>query len=381
MNAFQSPSGAFPLRQGIRTQPLLVLVGPPGDKPCGILDYVQRLLPELSQFGPVTACSYEQALTLAKSHSGEEWFLVHYERSRVPRSQYLRTLSRWVGNRLFIVPHEVYWEDPFAFPMSRLTAPWPLSGVQKALYRWRHRPWFRETALQKQGYGAHTVFPLNQGTADILVARGMQTPWQIIPHARLDAFPVTTATPAMADMDFIWGLPGFITANNDYETVLQGLTRLPTHALVFLGSERDPNLIQTRKWKERVQALGLSHRVQWAGYIPESDWPKHLASVDGFVAPFKHRSASGSLFLAMAARKPILAANMGLTREMVALGAPLQLVGQDDWTTAMEQTAKGQAIAPPDTYAWTYAKVAQAYWQAMQAALERPGRNSNAADQ
>jgi glycosyltransferase involved in cell wall biosynthesis len=347
----------------------LVLVGPRSDRPCGILDYVQHLAPELARLAPLTVCDYEESLKIAAIASPKMAFLVHFERSRVPGHNFLRRLAALVGDRLFVVPHEVYQNDPFAFPMNQLMGSWPVLVMKRLLYRWRHQSWFRELDLQAHGYYAKAVFPLTESAAAILQERAAPSAFYVVPLARLPATREMASEKIWPQLRFVWGLIGFLTPNNDYETLLQSLLQLPDQGLVLLGGERDPNFPQTQKWKARIQALGLESRVYWTGYIAESEWPRFLGAVDGFVAPFKHRSASASLFLAMQTTKPILASDISLTQEMVSLGAPLHLVASHEWVEAMSRASSPGWASPPDTYSWTYARVAQAYWQTMIACL------------
>lgn len=372
MNAFGGLTHSEALEVAAASGLSLVLVGPRPDRPCGILDYVQHLAPELARLAPLTVCDYSEALKLAPIASQKMVFLVHFERSRVPGSRYLRKLGALVGNRLFVVPHEVYSSDPFAFPINQLKGAWPILVLKRLLYRWRHQAWFREMDLQAHGYYARAVFPLTKSASHILHERSISSSLDVIPLARLPALREAASERILPGLRFVWGLIGFLNTNNDYEVLLQSLLQLPDQGLVLLGGERDSSQPLTQKWKARIQALGLEHRVHWAGYVPDSDWPRYLGAVDGFVAPFKHRSASASLFLAMQTTKPILASDIALTQEMVALGAPLHLIAWEGWVEAMSRASRSGWASPPDTYSWTYARVAQMYWQAMTAYLGKP---------
>ncbi len=450
----------------------LVLVGPPGDRPCGIRDYVCRLEDAVAQVGsqvtppgrPLQVTDYAGALHLAVAGKGSWDFLVHYERSRVPQPDYLFALSSALSghaasapslkggqdaprsatpkfsprenrSRLFVVPHEVYAEDPYAFPYAQVGGPWPLGAMRRWLYRRRHADWFREVELQRHGYYADGIFPLSRIAGDILHRRweegvslrekSLDAPIKtlqenqkppvirVIPHARLEPYrlwpktgsgnaesPGEAGTPAEAGtltrssalprlgtrsekeshgLAWLWGLAGFASASNDIEMILRALAALPAQGLVFFcgGSATGPQLPEknSEKISELVVSLGLAERVFFRGYVDEQDWPETFAEVDGFVAPWKFRSASGSLFMALAAEKPVLVSDLPLAREIREEGADLILVagGVTGWSQAMSRVAeggltdKGMGLALNATYPWSYPTVLREYLVAMRA--------------
>jgi len=333
---------------------------------------VKRLAPHLESLTDTWVGDYGQARRKAgESDSDRQVFLVHYERTRVPFSGYLRALSRALTGggrgRLFVVPHEVYREDPFAYPESSLIRT-GLAGIAQHLrYRWKHRPWYRELRCQKNGYWADAVFPLSRPACEVLRERSPASRFEVIPHAVLDGFEQAAAKSTLRPVgaSWLWGLFGFITPANDYELVFQALASCPHQALVVIGGDRTedraPGLISLRR---RVEEMGLEGRVSFTGYLAEDGVAPVLMAMDGFLCPFKFRSASGSLSMVLAAGKPVLAADLPLTREYRDAGARVKLLPAGSvqaWSEAMiveESRPQDMSLA---SYAWSYAHAAEAY--------------------
>lgn len=367
----------------------MVLLGPSALTPCGIADYVERLAPALASRCQLEVLSYADGWARAKlaqdsrkNRIGErspDAFLLHYERMRVPGRHFMRDLSRWVGDRLFVVPHEVYAEDPFAFPESELGAPWPLIYLQRALYRRRHRPWFSELALQKRGYGARAVFPLNRVAAEVLGQRNSQVTLEVIPLARWNAEAAILPRQGLRPpgVKWLWVVAGFLTPANDYEALFAALRELPDQGLVLAGGLRpDGPQDIAQLLRSQAQAMGVGDRVVITGYLPESELPATLAVADGFACPFKFRSASASILQALACRRPVLATSLPMTREMAGDGAPLILVEAGQWGRLMAEVAEGRRSPPQDHYRWNAETVAEAYLRSMRICLNARSSNS-----
>ena len=93
------------------------LVGPDQTQPCGIADYTSRLAAALAERCDLTFVPFRDAL-LDPSLGECEAILLQYERSLVPEGFPDRLAVHHPG-RVHVVPHEVYDEDPFAFPSAR----------------------------------------------------------------------------------------------------------------------------------------------------------------------------------------------------------------------------------------------------------------------
>jgi hypothetical protein len=275
--------------------------------------------------------------------------------------------------RVYVVPHEVYREDPFAFPYADLRSAFPpVLWLKRALYRWRHRGYAREQRLQASGYGAHRVFPLSGPGAEILraVATAQGKILAPVPHAYFVP-PETGSAPARADLfpampRAVFGIFGFLNPGLDYGLVFDLLAGLDAGvSLLILGGERGAGGMQARVRSE-AEARGLGPRVRITGWLSPDQVGAHLRLCDLFLCPMRFKSNSGSILHLIHLGRPILAADLPLTRWLVAEGAPLDLY-QDpiDLRAKVSAFLAGTAQAAPNRYRWDFPAVAKAYLQAM----------------
>lgn len=102
--------------------------------------------------------------------------------------------------------------------------------------------------------------------------------------------------------------------------------------------------------QRRAADLGVAGRIRFAGRVPHADLPRWLACGDVFVQPSIGEEAFGiSVVEAMACGLPVLTADNGGMREIVAPGATGQLLPPGDvaaWQAALAQllAADGKTI-------------------------------------
>jgi glycosyltransferase involved in cell wall biosynthesis len=346
------------------------LIGPDQTQPCGIADYVERLAAALVAecdlaFVPFPAASSSRALADCRS------ILVHYERSLVPDPAFMIRLGARFPGRIFAVPHEVYAEDPFAFPYASLRAPFPPAlWAKRALYRWRHRAYARERRLQGYGYGAHRVIPLSGPNAELLRDR---TPGKVLATVPL-AFhvpPENASAPSRGELfpgepRAVLGLFGFLNPAVDYGQILALLADLdPGTHLLILGGSRSEDGLRARIEGEAA-ALGLAQRVRITGWLPPDRVGPYLRLCDLFLAPLRFKSNSSSLLQLIHLGRPILASDLPLTRWLKAEGAPIDLYGDAvELRVLVRAYLSGRSRPPPNRYHWDFPAVARAYLKAM----------------
>lgn len=352
--------------------PVIALVGPAPDQPCGIADYVRRLEGALSQRCHLIHAAYADALT-DPALDGCDGLLVHYERSLVPDPGYLERLARRRPGQVFLVPHEVYAEDPFAFPYAGLRSAFPpLVWLKRLRYRWRHREYARERDLQRRAYHAHRVIPIVREAGDILksLADGPGPAGRIlppVPHARFDPA-VPAADPAAGKALFarrpeaVAGIFGFLNPGLDYGAALDLVAaeggRL---GLLLMGGERAGYPV--RGLLERaIEGRGIGDSVRVTGYLAESEVGAWLARCDFFLCPMRFKSSSGSLLQLFSAGRPVLVPENPLTRFLRDEGAPLDLYRSPvELRDLAREVMAGRRGAPPDRYRWDLDHVAVAY--------------------
>src|SRR3954467_12085038 len=99
--------------------PTIVLIGPDQTQPCGIADYTARLSAAMARHCNLVFLPFRQALQSDLPGKCTA-ILVQYERTLVPTADFLAKLCAKYPAKVFLVPHEVYDEDPFAFPYANL---------------------------------------------------------------------------------------------------------------------------------------------------------------------------------------------------------------------------------------------------------------------
>jgi hypothetical protein len=91
----------------------------------------------------------------------------------------------------------------------------------------------------------------------------------------------------------------------------------------------------------------------------------------------RFKSSTSSLLRLLDLGKPILAVEMPLTRELAAAGAPLLLYRDaEDLSVQVEALRRGSLSVPANRYPHTFATVAEAYVEAIRAALADAEINS-----
>ncbi len=362
------------------------LVGPDQTQPCGIADYTARLGAALAERCELVFVPFREALASAALTDCRA-ILVQYERSLVPDPEFVPGLSARHPGRVFAVPHEVYAEDPFAFPYVGLRSAFPpLLWAKRLRYRWSHREYAREKRLQAMGYGAHRVIPLSLPGAEILRSLPGADPGRILdpvphaffvpsePQARTGAAGSDPAAVVPRRTDFfpesirrVIGIFGFLNPGLDYGAAWDLLASLDKEVgLLILGGPRGGDTRgggTVEAWLDREKAgRGIEGRVRVTGYVPEGALAAHLRLCDLFLAPMRFKSNSGSLLHLLHLGKPILAADIPLTRSLREQGAPLELyAGPESLVKLATAALQSGHHVDHNRYPWSFPAVAEAY--------------------
>jgi glycosyltransferase involved in cell wall biosynthesis len=363
------------------------LIGPDRTQPCGIADYTARLAAVLSERCELVFTPFRDALSDSRL-ADCAGILVQYERSLMPEGldgdAFLGRLAARHPGRIFVVPHEVYDEDPFAFPYERLRSAFPpLLWLKRLRYRWRHRAYAAEKRLQARGYRALGVIPLSGPGAGILRGIGARNVLEPIPLAYFSP----SASPGVSSPDgaqapsrdslfpnrpkAVLGIFGFLNPGLDYASVLDALAEMdPGICLLILGGSRGSERVEGGPSPDpRVKALlgeaasrGMEGRVRVTGYLPGPSLPDYLRLCDLFVCPMRFKSSSSSLVNLLPYGKPILASELPLTRYLLEQGASLELYpGARELRAKIDALLSGGSGPKPGRYPWDFAAVAEAY--------------------
>jgi glycosyltransferase involved in cell wall biosynthesis len=118
------------------------------------------------------------------------------------------------------------------------------------------------------------------------------------------------------------------------DTLLEAMQELPSHELVIVGGlPPEPDLARTQ---ELARQLGVAERVRFRGYLPPTRLAEERLRADVFLIPLRdsliarHFTSPLKLFEAMAAGRPIVAADLPTVREVLVDGVNALLVPPDD---------------------------------------------------
>ena len=136
------------------------------------------------------------------------------------------------------------------------------------------------------------------------------------------------------------------------ELMPQLINRFPNLKYLIVGDGSD-----RRRLEEKVEALGLSDRVIFTGYVPKSEQVAHYNLADVYVMPSTGEGFGIVLLEAVACGVPVVGSRVDGSREalldgqlgrLVDPGNPLALL--DALTSALEEARPPERIAMVNTF-------------------------------
>ena len=111
---------------------------------------------------------------------------------------------------------------------------------------------------------------------------------------------------------------GFISSRKGYELVLNVLPFLPDDVMFVIagGCRTEHEESYLSGLRESIERSGLSQRVVITGYLEEVDLHAVVKTSDVILAPFKTVTGSGTLSMAIALGKPVIASNLAPMLEL-----------------------------------------------------------------
>ena len=164
------------------------------------------------------------------------------------------------------------------------------------------------------------------------------------PHAR-DRLDV-------GESSMVLGMVGWIHPRKNCERAIHALARLPKNAHLWLvGSAPAGVESYCRKLTQLAGDLGVADRLSITGYVDDDDLRCRLAAIDVALVPYTAISASASLSTLVGARRPVVASDLAVTRELHEL-APLAIRLADDPAT-IAQLVESIVADPPGESAFS----------------------------
>lgn len=285
--------------------PLSITMIAPESGRCGVADYAAYLLAELERLVEVRyRCSAEQF-----------------------RSEMNRVDLVHIQHQYFLFGGVAPWKNRFQALADRLRVPVvmtvhefvPPSGgpLRRLAIALTNRRQFQHPALRR--LIVHTGEDRRRMSAFGLDARRIVTVRHGIPPPP-SLPPREEARRALAvENRFVLTLFGFLSRRKGHSLAIQALKSLPENAILLLAGGRHPDdrTSYVPDLEELIAREGLSERVRITGYLSSEQVAQTMSATDLVVAPFVESSGSGSLAMALACGKPILASDIAPHREMV----------------------------------------------------------------
>lgn len=147
----------------------------------------------------------------------------------------------------------------------------------------------------------------------------------------------------------VLGMVGWIHPRKNCERAVEVLARLPEDAQLWLmGSATSDAHAYRERLEQLAGDLGVADRVRITGYVDDAELHGRLAAIDVALVPYTAISASASLSTLIGARRPVLASDLAVTRELHEL-APHAIQLADDPGTMAEMVESVLADPPGET--------------------------------
>lgn len=118
---------------------------------------------------------------------------------------------------------------------------------------------------------------------------------------------------------------GFISRRKGYETALAVTRDLPEDMILLIAGSKHPDDESdfVNQLERAVSELKLTDRVRFTGYLNDAQVAEVMSATDVILAPFVESSGSGSLAMALACGKPIVASpiepHLEMDRDMMGV--------------------------------------------------------------
>jgi hypothetical protein len=296
------------------------------DKMCGISFYAHKYVAALEnlvtiiQIDPLDIILHKKE-AMALLHQCD---LVHiqYETSLFfykNRDRY-DELCNSIKCPIVVTLHEVYDDFPGVFPRRLVKGIAPVRAIKKIIYDLRHPV---QTALTKhilRGFYAEKIFVHSNFQKEILIKKNIAPAKMIVlPFPVQNRQKESTLSWSKSETIHL-GASGFINDSYNYDLLFESLALcdIPWR-FTWIGGTRRPEdgslleringEIKRRKWSDRFTITGVVTSEQRNGLID---------GIHIYMALFKYKSSSGSLSVALGAKKIIIATSIPLTLEMTS---------------------------------------------------------------
>jgi glycosyltransferase involved in cell wall biosynthesis len=115
----------------------------------------------------------------------------------------------------------------------------------------------------------------------------------------------------------VLGMVGWIHRRKNCERAIQVLARLPEGAQLWLIGAATPDATSyCEELTKLADDLGVADRLTITGYVSDDELHCRLAAIDLALAPYSAIAASASVSTLIGARRPVVASDLAVTREL-----------------------------------------------------------------
>jgi glycosyltransferase involved in cell wall biosynthesis len=115
----------------------------------------------------------------------------------------------------------------------------------------------------------------------------------------------------------VLGMVGWIHSRKNCERAIHVLARLPEDAQLWLVGSATPDATSyCTELTQLADDLGVTERLTITGYVSDDELHCRLAAIDVALAPYSAIAASASVSTLIGARRPVLASDLPVTREL-----------------------------------------------------------------
>jgi glycosyltransferase involved in cell wall biosynthesis len=226
------------------------------------------------------------------------------------------TIVSYSPNRLWAAGHTHLVQ----LVLTLLVLPRPVTVLHDVYpsRRWRSRNWW---ALTASGLLSRAVVYHEEHEMATLRAIPRRGRLSRVPLA-VEAISLPPRSRARAQLGVsesavVLGMVGWIHSRKNCERAIEVLARLPENAQLWLVGSATPDAEAYCRGLTRLAAdLGVGDRLSITGYVGDDELGCRLAAIDVALAPYAAISASASVSTLLGARRPVIASDLAVTREL-----------------------------------------------------------------
>ena len=301
---------------------------------CGIADYSKNLLCELKKLVDVHVLPIDRSKINDRTYLKDLAFklnkgdLVHIQHTY---SIFGGELSLY-QNFAFLISH---LEKPFILTLHEIYYPLPFLTVTSGRIKIDYNillknillgfSSIRERISRNSFKNAAKLIVHNSHQANVLINNGIISDTVLImshgiPDFLVSIKPMPEAKKAIGvEGKTVMTIFGFINWRKGYELAIQALKELPDNVILMIAGgirvKKDDDYL--RRLTGLIKKNKLTSRVIITGYLSPELIPDYLNASDLILAPAISAAGSGSLSLAIAYGKPIVASDSAANREII----------------------------------------------------------------